>query len=68
MLQLSIVKLNLVDETISSTHGIQEVNIFVYSYVLQGSNFSGANSLQQLCDPFSERPDKVLSKEPELNV
>lgn len=55
-------------EPVRRTYGVQEMDILVHANVLQGTNLSTANALQQLCDTFSKRPHEVLTEEPKLYV
>ena len=63
-----VIKFDPVTDAVRRTNGIQQPNILVHANVLQGANICGADTLQKLRDPFSERPDEVLSEEPKLYV
>ena len=68
MLEFGVVKSDSVTETVGRIYGIQQADVVVHTYVLKVNYLGGANTLQQLCDPFPKGADEVFPKESKLYV
>ena len=68
MPEFSVVKLDSVTESVRRAYGIQQPDILVHANVLQSTNLSGADAFQQLCNPFTEGPDEVLTEQAKLHI